>query len=152
MTDMRQLDRIAGYVDTAMKDALVAAALIRRPTRHAEDLQFAETKAMNATNAAKIALDLLQEEGARPDTIPLPPTIGVPLDKLDTPANRALLAALESVVQLAEKVDAERGLSVDEADRLGPNDTLGIDLAEQINQIRARVSLEIHGPKGKGLE
>lgn len=44
------------------------------------------------------------------------------------------------------------GYSNPESARFHPSDTLGVDLAEHINQIRARVSLEVHGATGKGLE
>lgn len=52
---------------------------------------------------------------------------------------------------------AERRYSNPESARLHPSDacasdTLGVDLAEHINQIRARVYLEVHSATGKGLE
>lgn len=145
-----RLDQIAIRVDTACKAALLAAALVRRPSRRSEDLDMARDAATEAGYAASHALEMLQAEGAQ--LSPVAVAGDIPLDKLDTPASRALLAALESAVKLAEVVDAERGFANPESARLHPSDTLGVDLAETINQIRARVSLEVYGATGKGLE
>lgn len=145
------LDAIATRVDAAIKAALLAHMAVRRPTHRPEDLKYAQDQAMEAVNASKAAGAILQQLGARPTTLPATPE-GIPIHLLDTPNVRALLAALDAAVAAAELVDAERGLSNPESMRLGPSDTLVVDLAEDINQIRARVYLEVHGATGKGLE
>lgn len=50
------------------------------------------------------------------------------------------------------KTKQKEGFKNPESARRAPSDTLGVDLAEHINQIRARVYLECHGATGKGLE
>ena len=155
---MNTLDQIAARVDASMKASLMCSMLLSLPPDEGRTA-LAKKEADRASEAAGNALETLQAEGA---TIsPIPATGGVPLDKLDTPANRALLACLDQAVQLAESVDAERGYSNPESHRLAPSDCLGVDLAEHIGQIRARVYLECHGANsvfacekhdGKGLE
>ena len=148
-TPLNRLDQISGRVDAAMKSALICSTLLSLPPDEGRYAQ-AKKEADRAKEAAGNALGLLQREGARPADLPAPKDI--PLELLDTPENRALLAALDTVVALAEKVDAQRGRSLPESARLNPDDTRGIDLAEDLNQIRARVYLEVHGATGKGLE
>lgn len=146
---LNRLDQIAGRVDSAMKSALTCSMLLSLPPDEGRTAQ-AKKEADRAKESAGNALGMLQREGARPAALPAPKDI--PLELLDTPENRELLAALDAVVALAEKVDAQRGRSLPEAARLHPDDTRGIDLAEDLNQIRARVYMEVHGATGKGLE
>jgi hypothetical protein len=146
---LSRLDQIAARVDAAMKSALVCSMLLALPPDEGRTAH-AKKEADKAKEAAGNALALLSREGARPAHLPAPKDI--PLELLDTPENRELLAALDAVVALAEKVDAQRGRSLPESARLHPDDTLGVDLAEDLNQIRARVYMEVHGATGKGLE
>lgn len=148
-TPTSTLDQIASRVDGAMKSALVCSMLLDLPADEGRTAQ-AKREADKAKEAAGNALSMLTQEGAR--ISPLPVSGGIPLALLDTPANRELLAALETAVRLAEVVDKERGLSLPESARLHPGDSLGVDLAEEIAQIAARVRLEVHGATGKGLE
>lgn len=148
-TPLSTLDQITARVDASMKSAGMCSMLLSLPPDEGRTA-LAKKEADRAQEAAGNALEMLQAEGAQ--LTPLTAAGDIPLYKLNTEASRALLAALESAVKLAEVVDAERGFTNPEAARLHPSDTLGVDLAEHINQIRARVSMEVHGAAGKGLE
>ncbi|MBB6054114.1 hypothetical protein [Armatimonas rosea] len=66
----------------------------------------------------------------------------IPFHALDTPDVRQLLAGLEALLPVAERVDAARGRAC--AEVIGGS--AGLDLAEDLVQLIARISLEIHGP------
>lgn len=77
-----------------------------------------------------------------------------PINTLDQFAARVYIAQIATIPcsMLPEVVDAECGHSKPESARLHHSDTLGVDFAEHINQVRARVSLGVHGANEKGLE
>ena len=70
------------------------------------------------------------------------------LKGLDTPAARELLSALESLLPLAERVDAQRGRVVAEDAPVEPDETRGTDLAEALATIVLVLRLEVLGPAG----
>lgn len=72
----------------------------------------------------------------------------IPFHKLDTPDARELLAGLERLLPVAERLDASRGRSFGEV--IGGS--AGCDVAEDLAQLIARLSLEIHGPSGSVTE
>ena len=66
----------------------------------------------------------------------------IPFHALDTPDVRALLAGLEALLPVAERVDASRG----RAGEAVIGGSAGFDVAEDLALMIARLSLEIHGP------
>lgn len=79
--------------------------------------------------------------------VDVPPIAPIPLDKLDTATSRELLATLRQAVEIAERVDAERGRGLSFDVPTLPGETRGIDLAETLNVIARRVELEVEGPQ-----
>ena len=66
----------------------------------------------------------------------------IPLRQLDTPDTRTLLAGVEALLPIAERIDAARGRALDRP----VAGSAGLDLAEELAQLAARLQLEIHGP------
>ena len=80
---------------------------------------------------------LLLQAGALPPDQDLPDIDSVPIDKLDTPANRRLLSALERAYETALDVDEERWPGI------GTN-----GMAQGLEMELRRVRLEVLGPAG----
>jgi hypothetical protein len=76
----------------------------------------------------------------------------IPLDKLDTPYTRHLLAQLEAAQDTAELLDASRGRALPPDTPLGPGESRGTDLAEAISVLCLRLRTEVYGPSGGGRE
>lgn len=64
--------------------------------------------------------------------------------QLDTPDTRELLAGLEALVPVAERIDRARGRVV----ALRSGKTFPGDLGAQLGQLKSRVALEVRGPGG----
>lgn len=67
----------------------------------------------------------------------------VPLDLLDTPANRRLARALREAYEAAVEVDRERGT-------FDPDEPMDGPTAAPIVELLAAVELEVYGPTGRG--
>src|SRR5579872_6041822 len=91
---------------------------------------------------AAAALSSMREAGANlPDYLPRPDP--VPLDLLDTSANRRLARALREAYEAAQEVDKERGTYDPDEPEDGPT-------ALPIVELLARVEEEVFGPSGSG--
>ena len=81
----------------------------------------------------------------------LPPGLGtqasIPLEQLDTPDTRELLALLEHAQAVAERIDRARGRTVGEKLPLYPGESAGTDLAESVSLLALRVRGEVHGAR-----
>lgn len=106
----------------------------RDPARAADALALTE-RDVRATVRALHGAGVEAPQGAH---TPQP----IPLHQLDTPDARALLAGIEELLPIAERIDAARGRAL-ERPVAGAR---GLDLAEALNQLRHRLRLEIHGP------
>lgn len=71
------------------------------------------------------------------------------LVQLDTPDTRLLLAMLEQVQIVAERVDASRGRTLPEDTLLQPGESRGTDIAESVSELALRVRREVEGAKGR---
>lgn len=69
------------------------------------------------------------------------------LAALDTPEARELLAGLQSLLPLAEEVDAQRGRVAPPA---LPGEPTGTDYAESVAGLALRLLREVEGPRGGG--
>lgn len=112
------------------------------------DATGAELEARKAGDETQAALKTVLDRGGKVDTLPEPQDDLSVLMVLDSPNSRELLAGLKALLPVAERVDAERGRSLDEV----VGGSAGLDLAEDLAQMIARISMEIHGVTGKGLE
>ena len=99
------------------------------------------TEAKVAKQEADAAREALESLGGAPPP-PLDLEVAIPLDQLDTPDTRALLIGLGALLPIAERIDAARGRSLPEP----VGGSAGIDLAEDLAQLIARLELEIYGP------
>jgi hypothetical protein len=70
--------------------------------------EIAEERLQNLLADAGAMVSMLLQAGAVPPDQDLPVLGAVPIDKLDTPANRRLLAKLEEAYEAARAVDEER--------------------------------------------
>lgn len=117
----------AGFVeDAAARGALIAECA---------------TEAKLALREADAARNALASMGATPPP-PLDLATAIPLDQLDTEDTRALLVGLGALLPIAERIDAARGRSLPEP----VGGSAGVDLAEDLAQMIARLELEIYGP------
>lgn len=76
------------------------------------------------------------------DRAPVDLSGAVPFHQLDTPDVRALAAGLRELLPLAERIDAARGRALAEV----VGGSAGLDLAEDLAQMVARLELEAYGP------
>ncbi len=106
----------------------------------ARNLDLAEGSAQAAYEAANNALTLLLACGAARPGKPIQRD-AVPLEFLDTPATRELLAALEAARALARRVDRERGW-IDA-------DGVGVGFEESLAAQHLLLEWEVLGPRGK---
>ena len=144
--DIGDLDRIAGSVNSALRAARVAEHLAT--STDAAEVATAHTFARSAGDAAASALSDLCRMGA---TVPGLPHSSkpIPLDKLDTPHVRELLAAMEAALPLAGRIDADRGRAMPVGQELSPGEPRGVDLADAVYEIVQRLRIEVHGPGGR---
>lgn len=135
MTLTEAADLALGHLDGACVNGQLAQHHARR-----SGAAGAQEHAALAVDGIRLAEGLLRAAGAtRPDA-PAPQPI--PLHQLDTPDARALLAGLEELLPIAERVDARRGRTI----RRKNGQAEGGDVAAYLNQLRHRLMLEIHGP------
>ena len=116
--------------------ACVAADGFRRLGREEERTAQASV----ATEEIRAVVAALQAAGVTLRDAPAPDPI--PLRQLDTPDTRTLLAGVEALLPIAERIDAARGRALDRP----VAGSAGLDLAEELAQLAARLQLEIHGP------
>ena len=141
--DTPALDKAAGFARTALK----ASIEVRGLCRHLDDpddraaLPFATNAAVDA---ARSAVGALQQLGATFPNMPAP--VPIPLHLLDTPDTRELLERLQAALPIAERIDAARGRSLDEA---FPGDAKGLDLGDAVAALIARMTTEVHGARGR---
>ncbi len=123
------LEQIAFRVNTAQVAALTCSLLLYPP--HTEErIAHAKREADKAKAVTGNALALLREEN---DVVDPQTTIyHVSPDLLDTPANRALLLALDAALAAADIVNVERQSSA--------SNSL---LTKRLRELRDRVLLEI---------
>ena len=140
-----QLDAAAAAVHRAANAAGFAAAhtSAAQVTGQAAQFDKAIEQAQAAKDAAETALHVLLALGAkRPGASVARDTLR--LDQLDTPASRALLAALEQAAEAGARLDRERGWT----DKQGNPTGFGETLEGMAYQLRT----EIHGPDNGGRE
>lgn len=140
------LTRAAAHVSAAQIAAQDAGSYAGRVSwatdRAAADglAEEARAAALLAERQAFAALDLLRELGATGEAPDL--SRAVPFHLLDTPDVRRLLAGLRELLPIAERIDAERGRAWPEV----VGGSAGLDLAEAVAQMVARLELEAYGP------
>ena len=156
-----KLDRAALHIRRAQIAAGMAQAIaISRP-------ETAREQAGRASDAAGRALAVLCDglgatcpsiddaEGDSDTQTPSGETLDLrgldALDRLDTPETRALLAALEAALPVAEAVDEQRGNVLPGRIETPPGETRGIDLAESVGELVLRLRRELFG-LGSGRE
>ena len=136
MTTSESLTRAATHAHAALKAAGLTAVMAKREGA-AQTIPWAES----ARESARAALGELLAAGAEvPDQAPDPAPI--PLHQLDTPDVRALAAGLRELLPIAERIDAARGRALPEV----VGGSAGLDLAEDLAQMVARLELEAYGP------
>ena len=130
---------------------LAALARFAADTRNLTVKLWAEASVANRPEASSLhqlhmdgaaALTRLRAIGA-PMPNKTPPAPVVPLELLDTRANRHLLRVLEEAVEAAQRVDQERG-------NFDPDEPYDGPATLPIVEILARVQLEVRGPAGAG--
>ena len=116
---LSDLDAAAQAVQLAQESARIAESL-STPGQAADEaqLRLVPIYAKKAAESCVQALQRLQNAGARLPGITGQAAPTVPLHLLDTPATRALLAALEAATVAAEAVDRERGNTVNFSETL----------------------------------
>lgn len=105
----------------------------------------AEQEARKAGDETQAALKTVLDRGGKVDTLPEPQDDLSVLFVLDSPNSRTLLDGLKSLLPIAERVDAERGRSLPEV----VGGSAGVDLAEDLAQLIARLELELYGPSDR---
>ena len=141
--DMATLDRAAGFARAALRASLETQSA----ARHLDDLDdraVLPEVAADTVAAARSCVGALQQLGATFPNMPAPQP--VPLHLLDTPDTRELLERLQAALPVAERIDAARGRSLDKA---FPGDAKGLDLADALASLIARLTTEVHGMKGR---
>lgn len=137
-----ELDRLQTHAIAAMKASQHAELVARRLGR--PDL---EEQIDQAAESARAVVGGLQALGAKADeTTAAALAYPIPFLKLDTPDVRELLAGLQVLLPVAERIDASRGRSLDEP----VGGSAGCDIAEDLAQLIARLELELWGP-GAGV-
>lgn len=114
------LDKVARSVRIAQTAAAFAGALIPG------DLEEAKRQAKTAREACTDAVTRLGAMGAKipgVEDAPTPAAWVVPLNLLDTPATRRLLAVLEEAAAAGAEVDRERGWLDADGDPTGYGET-----------------------------
>jgi hypothetical protein len=134
----RALDSLQTHAVAALDSSMVSQALHARSGN-----PKGEEMARSTTESVRAMVGILQRLGAHEDqqsaaALAQP----IPFHALDTPDVRQLLAGLEALLPIAERVDAARGRAGAEV----VGGSAGFDLAEDLVQLIARISLEVHGP------
>ena len=133
-----ELDRLQTHAIAAMR----AGSRAWHAAREAGSLD-GEALAKEARESARAIVGGLQALGAHEDKQAAAAlSHPIPFHALDTPDVRQLLAGLEALLPVAERVDASRGRAGESV--IGGS--AGFDVAEDLAQMIARLSLEIHGP------
>lgn len=134
---------LAEGADLALAHAGAADENLQRGTLLARvgRAQEADEFLLLALDSLRQARGALREAGATPPVGARPPQ-PLPLHQLDTADTRALLAGVEALLPIAERIDAARGRAMEKpiAGRRG------LDLAATVGELAARLRLEIHGP------
>ena len=131
---LEDLDKVAVLAQVAERRGRDAERLAL--CQRLDEAAVAAGEAADAAGDARLALEAL---GAKiPVSVPFSP---IPFHLLATPEVQSLLRALEALQPLADSVDKNRNRVVET--RQGP---MGIDVAEALRQLVARLSLEVHGP------
>ncbi|WP_395089404.1 hypothetical protein [Armatimonas sp.] len=139
-----ELDRLQTHAIAAMR----AGSRAWHAARESGSLD-GEALAKEARENARAIVRGLQALGAcESDQAAAALSHPIPFHALDTPDVRALLAGLEKLLPVAERVDAARGRSLGSV--IGGS--AGCDVAEDLSLLIARLSLEAHGSVGSGLE
>ena len=133
-TRQDQLDAAARLTDRAHDEAAYAGGMLRRG-----DTQSAAKHAKAAEDAAENALEILLALGARRPGQAVAAD-SLPLELLDTPASRRLLAALEEAQKAGEALDRERGW-------LHDGEPCG--WGEMLGGMVLTLRVEVEGPQGK---
>lgn len=133
-----ELDRLQTHAIAAMR----AGSRAWHAARSAHSVE-GEALANEATENARAIVRGLQALGAcESDQAAAALSHPIPFHALDTPDVRALLAGLEALLPVAERVDASRGRAGESV--IGGS--AGFDVAEDLAQMIARLSLEVFGP------
>ena len=125
-----QLNRWRAFAELARSTAVSARLSYAR----ASFPQGREMLAALEAQAAAVGVSMEQGGADRPGFLPAP--ANVPLQLLDTPANRRFLEALQEAHSAALAVDRERHGSQD-----GP-------AAHAVSELVATVEMEVYGPQG----
>lgn len=132
------LDSLQTHAVAALESSMVSQALHARSGN-----PKGEEMARSATENVRAMVGILHQLGAHEDQQAAAALAHpIPFHALDTPDVRQLLAGLEALLPVAERVDAARG----RAGEVVIGGSAGLDLAEDMAQLIARISLEVHGP------
>ena len=133
-----ELDRLQTHAIAAMR----AGSRAWHAARSAHSLE-GEALSNEATENARAIVRGLQALGAcESDQAAAALSHPIPFHALDTPDVRDLLTGLERLLPVAERVDAARGRAGESV--IGGS--AGFDVAEDLAQMIARLSLEVFGP------
>jgi hypothetical protein len=138
------------YADAyATNDAVhLARLLVGTERTHHQDGRSVDDLLFEAQERSAHLCRGLAGASPLPDSAQITPS-AIPLETLDTPHTRRLLALLMEAQEVAEQIDWERGRALDESVPLLPGESRGTDLAESISEIALRVRTEVHGPRGR---
>jgi len=159
--DQPALDAItraaSGAVDAAL--AVVADLASADATGRPLDTEALRDLADDANDRAQNTYRLLLAAGGNP-----PPEYAAgrrlaaeenPLRQLalaSSPTARRLLDLLREAQAAAEELDRERGNVVGDHVELPPEEPRGTEYAELVGAVRARLAMEVEGPRGSGRE
>lgn len=141
-------------IDTTPAAELKRTDLLNQAATLAKDAMFGAVEAgvMPVKNKCADVIRLLMQAGADSPFAGGKASPGIDLATLatlDTPDTRELLGLLERAQVVAERVDAQRGRSLDADVPLLPGESRGTDLAESISELALRLRLEVGGTKGR---
>lgn len=139
MTTTQGLDDVARLVAQAELESRLAVMGMML----GHDAGIPREMATSAGKCAGAALALLLAMGASRPGVAVARD-STPLHLLDTPATRALLAALEAAREAGAEVDRERGWVDASGEPIG--------FGEQLGAMALQLRTEIMGPVGSGLE
>ena len=142
-TDTATLAKASVFAEMALT-AAQAARSFSRPNLDAEDQAKVPGYLDAAVSASRSCVATLEALGA--DFPATPQSEPIPLHLLDTPDTRELLERLQAALPVAERIDAARGRSLNEA---FPGDAKGLDLGDALAALIARMTTEVHGAKGR---
>ena len=128
--------RLQTHAAAALRSVAIVQEIDRRPDLAGELGTICDHARRAAEELRKVCAALAV------DRAPVDLSGAVPFHLLDTPDVRALAAGLRELLPIAERIDAARGRALAEV----VGGSAGLDLAEDLAQMVARLELEAFGP------